>query len=483
MRSSFLFLSVLASVVSLTAVVGCSTPDDDNGGVRISGTATDTENTIASAAPIVGSVTRTDGKAAVNVTVRMARVSKESAGIAVPTYVELQTDSAGAFSVVDSVLADSFQIAIIDTVSNEIYFQSKVVVKDSTLEPIKLTKASIVNSKLLYQELSEPEVAVGSHFLAFVPGTLISRSVFAGDSFSMLIPSGKVKLAFCPGDPQIVAKLSERGIADSLIFRDWTMAKGSVKEGESIGLGPFLWSVSPNVPVDTLIRERENSGRISGMVKCKNGKPCQGVEVQLVTDLYGFNFTEGDLLVFKSETVTDGDGRWFLPIPQEVPYDSFRVEFRYLVDNQVSEAGVSKYVNVKDIKSKKDTLDVGTVTLHRPSKMVGSVRVVPDSVNEDSPNDCMGVVNSVVLGIKGTTHFVRDVTCNLMTMSNNLIMMSDLPYGEQDLILYTGDPKVVSTLLDMGTPISQFVSQVDVNLPEGVTLNQQGMTYTPPVIK
>lgn len=482
MRSSFFVLPVLASFAFLATVCGCTSSDND-GCVRISGTATDTENTVASASPIVGSVTRTDGKAAANVTVRMARVSKESARIALPTYVELQTDSAGAFSVVDSVLTDSFQIAIIDTVSNEIYFQSKVVVKDSTLEPIKLTKASIVNSKLLYQESSEPEVAVGSHFLAFVPGTLISRSVFAGDSFSMLIPSGKVKLAFCPGDPQIVAKLSERGIADSLIFRDWQMSKGSVKEGESVDVGPFLWSVSSNVPVDTLIRERENSGRISGQVNCKNGKPCQGVEVQLVTDLYGFKFTEGDFLVFKSETVTDGDGRWFLPIPQDVPYDSFRVEYRYLVDNQVSEAGVSKYVNVNDIKNKKDTLDVGSVTLHRPSKMVSSVRVVPDSVSEDAPNDCMGVVNSVVLGIKGTTHFVRDVTCNLMTMSNNLITMSDLPYGEQDLILYTGDPKVVSTLRDMGTPISQFVSQVDINLPEGVTLNQQGMTYTPPVIK
>ena len=290
MRSSLLALPILASAVIMATVFGCSSPDS-NDGVHITGTATDTENTVVASTSFVGSVKRSDGKAATNVVVRMAKMSQETAERAIPTYVEIETDSVGEFSV-DSLVADSFQIAVIDTVVNEIYFQPKATVKDSTFEPIKLAKASVVNSKLLYQESSEPEVAVGSHFLAFVPGTPISRSVFAGDSFSMLIPAGKVKLAFCPGDPQIVAKLSERGIADSLIFRDWQMPKVSVKEGESVDVGPFLWSISPNIPVDTLIKERENSGRISGKVNCKNGKACAGVEVQLVTDLYGFNRSE-----------------------------------------------------------------------------------------------------------------------------------------------------------------------------------------------
>lgn len=472
MRSSLLALPILASAVIMATAFGCSSPDS-NDGVHITGTATDTENTIVASTSIVGSVKRSDGKAATNVIVRMAKMSQETAERAIPTYVEIETDSVGEFSV-DSLVADSFQIAVIDTVANEIYFQPKATVKDSTFEPIKLAKASVVNSKLLYQESSEPEVAVGSHFLAFVPGTPISRSVFAGDSFSMLIPAGKVKLAFCPGDPQIVAKLSERGIADSLIFRDWQMPKVSVKEGESVDVGPFLWSISPNIPVDTLIKERENSGRISGKVNCKNGKACAGVEVQLVTDLYGFNFTEGDSLVFKAETQTDSAGRWYLPIPPEFPYDSFRVEYRRLDSSLVSEVGVSKYISVKEIKNKKDTVNVGTVTLHRPSKLNSSVRVVLDSLVEGASDNCM--VNSVVLGIKGTTHFVRDITCNLITMS-------DLPGGDQDLVLYTGDPKVVSTLRNMETPMSEFVSQVDINLPEGWYLDQQGMTYTPPAIK
>lgn len=466
MRSSFLTLPSLA-LTGLLTFVGCSTTDDAN---RISGTATDTENTIAS---VKGVVTRTDGKVSANASIRMARISSESASLAVPAFVEIQTDSVGEFSI-DSVLADSFQLAVIDTVAGEVYYLPKVAAGSSKLEAIKLAKAATINSKLLYQETAEPEVAVGSHFTAFLPGTPFSRSVFAGDSFSLLVPAGKVSLAFCPGDPQIISKLSEYGVADSLIYRSWQMEKGSVKEGDTLSVGPFIWSISPNVAVDSIIKEREATGRISGVVKCKNGKPCSGVEVQMVTDLYGFNFKDGDSLVFKPETVTDSLGRWFLRVPAEVPYDSFRVEFRHLVDNAVAEVGLSKYVPAKNVKGLKDTLALDAVTLHKPSKMVSSVRVVLDSMNAQVSSDCM--VNSVVIGIKGTTHFVRDVTCNLITMS-------DLPYDDQKLVLYTGDPKVISTLQNMEAPMEKYVTEIDVNLPEGWTLDQQGMTYNPPVLK
>lgn len=466
MRSSFLTLPIL-TLAALLAAVGCtSSSSEDN---LISGTATDTENTIAS---LKGVVTRTDGKISANASIRMARISMDEAALAAPSYVEIVTDSAGEFSL-DSVLTDTFQLAVIDTVAGEIYYLPKVAAGSSKLDSIKLTKAATINSKLLYQETSEPEVAVGSHFTVFLPGTPFGRSVFAGDSFSLLVPAGKVSLAFCPGDPQIISKLSESGVSDSLIFRSWRLDKGSVKAGDTLDVGPFIWSTSPTVAVDSIIKEREATGRISGVVMCKNGKPCEGVEVQMVTDLYGFNFKEGDSLIFKPETVTDSLGRWFLRLPAEVPYDSFRVEYRRLVDYAVAETGVSQYVSAKSVKDRKDTLKLDTVTLHKPSKMVSSVRVVLDSTNTGLSDNCM--MNSVVLGIKGTTHFVRDVTCNLITMA-------DLPDGDQDLVLYTGDPKVVSILQDMET-LMDNVSQVDVNLPEGRYLDRQGMTYNPPVLK
>lgn len=464
MRSSFLALLSLA-FMSVVQLVACSSTDDS----RISGTATDTENTMAS---IKGVVTRTDGKISANASVRMARIASELSDLAVPSFVEIQTDSTGLFSF-DSVLADTFQIAVIDSVAGEVYYLSKTTAESKKLDSIKLVKAAIINSKLLYKDAQEPSVAVGSHFTAYLPGTPFSSSVFAGDSFTMLIPAGKVSLAFCPADPQINSKLSENGVADSLIYRHWQMERGSVKEGDTLDVGPFIWSTSPNVAIDSILREREATGRISGIVKCKNGKLCGGVEVQVVTDLYGFDFKEGDSLIFKSETLTDSLGRWFLRVPAEVPYDSFRVEFRRVVDNAVSEAGVSEYVAAKSVDDLKDTLELDPVTLHKPSKMISTVRVVLDSTNTGLSDNCM--MNSVVIGIKGTTHFVRDVTCNLITMS-------DLPDGDQDLVLYTGDTKVVSTLQNMGT-LMDYVSQVNVNLPEGRYLDQQGMTYNPPVIK
>lgn len=464
MRSSFLALSSFA-LASIAALLGCSSSED----VRISGTATDTENTVAS---VKGVVTRTDGKISANASVRMARVSKDAATLAALSFVEIQTDTAGLFSF-DSVLADTFQLAVIDTVAGEVYYLSKTTAESKKLDSIKLVKAVTISSKLLYQDSEISGVSVGSHFKAYLPGTPFSRSVFAGDSFSMLIPAGEVRLAFCPADQQIISKLVEYGVADSLIYRSWEMESGSLEAGDSLSVGPLIWSMSPDVAMDSIIKDREATGRISGVVKCKNGKPCAGVEVQMVTDLYGFNFKEGDSLVFKSETQTDSLGRWFLRVPNEVPYDSFRVEFRRVVDNAVSEAGVTEYVRAKSVDGLMDTLELKQVTLRKPSKMVSSVRVVLDSTNTDLSDNCM--MNSVVIGIKGTTHFVRDVTCNLITMS-------DLPDGDQDLVLYTGDPKVLSTLQNMET-LMDYVSQVDVNLPEGRYLDQQGMTYNPPVIK
>lgn len=478
MKSSFLAFLVFASVLALTGMFGCSLNESSSSGSDVAGTATDTENTIASTS-ISGIVKRTDGKLAANVSVRMARVVVDSSNHPMDSVVEVRTDSTGFFAF-DSALADTFQLAVIDTVAREVYYLPKVTAQSTEIEKIKLSKAALVNSKILYQAASDTEFVVGSHFVAYVPGTPFSRSVFAGDPFSFLIPAGKVHLAFCPGDPQVVAKLQESGVADSLVYRSWDMGKRTLKEGESVDVGPFLWSLSPKVSVDTLLKEQEKEqeirSRISGTVLCRNGKPCKDVEVQVITDLYGFGFDEGDSLVFKAETTTDSMGRWYLPVPTDVPYDSFRVEYRRVVDNVVSEAGLSKYVRASQIQNLKsnDTLNIGEKTLRRASRMVSSVRVVLDSSNVEGQNNC--TVNSVVIGLKGTSHFVRDVTCNL-------IAMSDLPDGEQELLLYTGDPKVVSTLQNLDTPIYRYVAQVDVNLPEGWTLDQQGMTYTPPVLK
>jgi hypothetical protein len=83
------------------------------------------------------------------------------------------------------------------------------------------------------------------------------------------------------------------------------------------------------------------------------------------------------------------------------------------------------------------------------------------------------MVNSVVVGVKGTSHFVREMTCYQMVMDG-------LPVGKQQLVLYSGDPKVMSKLRQSSAPIQFYVTFTPVEFDKGRPLNQQWMTYTPP---
>lgn len=464
-------LSGVSLALSAAFFAACSSSSDDD----FAGTVTDTGNTIVAVArPVSGMVALSDGKAAVGATVRMAKVVDPEDSLQIPEYVETETDSKGAY-MFDSALVDTFQLAVIDTNHNEISYLPRETVGSGDLEKIHLEKAVVFSSMLYYEEVTEPQVSVGSHFKVFMPGTPFVQSVFAQDSFSMLIPAGQWWFAFCPGDPQIVAKLEDSNVADSLIFRTWSMTS-ELKAGDTLSKGPFVWSTTSEI--DTLIKETEkqleNTSRISGKVLCKSGKECSGVEVQLITDLYGFDFVEGDSTRFEAQTVTDSLGNWYLPVPAEVPFDSFRVEFRRLnSDSSVSEAGLSRYVRASEVMKVKDTLFVGKDTLSRPSGLLSGVSVVADKRDTTQSSNC--TMNSVVVGLKGTAHFIRGVTCDMFEME-------ELPSGINDIVLYSGETKVIKILQDNNTPIKDYVTITHVELPDDEALEQQWMTYTPPSV-
>lgn len=460
-------------------VVACGLLVSCDSGNKVSGTVTDTGNTIA------GVVKRSDGKYASAALVRMARVPNKGDSLLEMSYVETLTDSQGVFSF-DSALADTFQLAVIDAKYSEISYLPRIAAKSDELDSIRLEKAAVFSSVLYYEDATEPAIAVGSHFKVFLPGMPFSQSVFAGDSFSMLIPAGSWWFTFCPGDPEMVARLADSGFVDTSIYRRWTM-DDELSAGDTLSEGPFLWSTTAEI--DTLIKENEKKAEevqkqayISGVVKCgKNKGGCSNVQVQMVTDLYGFGFVEGDSVEFKSETVTDSKGRWWLPAPRDVPDDSFRVEFRKPgTDSSMVLSGVSRYVKASEVKNLKDTLDVGESTLLKASSLVSGVRVVLSLNKDDDETDggldslqsdnCM--MNSVVVGIKGTSHFVREVTCNMLEID-------DVPAGIQDIVLYSGDVKVVNKLRESKVPADKYVVITHVELPEGDTLSQQWMTYSP----
>ena len=89
----------------------------------IAGTVTDTGNTIA----LGGVVTRTDGSRAVAAMVRMAREPVVGDTLSELEYVETVTDSQGVFSF-DSVLADTFQLAVVDAEHQEISYKPRATV-------------------------------------------------------------------------------------------------------------------------------------------------------------------------------------------------------------------------------------------------------------------------------------------------------------------------------------------------------------------
>ena len=455
----------------LVAVCACMFACTSENG-DLAGTVTDTGNTIA-----MGVVTRTDGSRAVSALVRIAREPSEDDSLSKMEFIETKTDSQGVFSF-DSVLVDTFQLAVIDAEYNEISYKPRAIRNSGVMDSIKLEKAAVFSSVLYYENVTEPSVAVGSHFEVFMPGTPFSQSVFAGDSFSMLIPAGEWWFGFCPGDPQIVARLADSGVADSLIYRTWNM-NGKVKSGDTLAKGPFIWS--PMMEVDSLIKLEEQKKKekkpayLSGVVNCKADTPCAGVQVQMITDLYGFDFVEGDSVRFVEHAVTDSSGRWFLKVPESVPYDSLRMEYRMLdKEGKVSLAGVSRYVLASELKKLKDTLSVGETELIKPSVLVSGVLVVIDGTDSTQTDNCMA--NSVVVGLKGTSHFVREMVCNLLKIEN-------LPAGGHDIVLYSGDPKVVKSLQDANVDLSDYVTITHVQLPKNDTLSQQWMTYAPPTIQ
>ena len=207
---------------------------------------------------------------------------------------------------------------------------------------------------------------------------------------------------------------------------------------------------------------------------CSNLETCDSVEVMVITDLFGFEFASGRTLEYEVQAQTDTQGRWWLPAPEEVPYDSFRVEYRQRSGETVTNVGLSRYVKKSELEGLKDTLSIGTATMDKYSWIEVGVRLVVNQQDGQQSENCF--MNSVVLGIEGTSHFVRTMTCNMFVLTY-------LPSGMQKLLLYSGDAMVVSALQEAGSPQYSYVSTFDQNLTANSGISNLWLTYTPPTVK
>ena len=443
----------------------------------VAGTATQTENTIAS---LDGVVYHKDGTRAKGAMVRLVLSTKKQEK-EIPNFRETETDDLGRFAFVD-VPVDTFQLAVIDSAFGEILYLPQASADDDSLV---LERASMIKGYLTYDDSVLLSLSVGSHFKVYVADLPFYETVFAPGRFELMVPEGSWKLGFCPGDPMVVEKLQESGIPDSVVFHSLDMPK-TLKAGETLVLDTLVWSIANEPrPLDTLDQKDsldekdsvetlpEPKAWISGQVNCGNLKSCDSVEVMVITDLFGFKFASERTLEYEIQALTDSLGRWWLPAPEEVPYDSFRVEYRQRSGETVTNVGLSRYVKKSELEGRKDTLSVGVTTLDAYSWISVGVRLVVDQESQQDENCLM---NSVVLGIEGTSHFVRTLTCDKF-------LLTYLPSGMQRLLMYSGDPVVVATLQEAGLPMAAFVSSSDQNLTSGNGIKELWLTFTPPSLK
>ena len=476
-------ISIIAALFMAFCLFAC--------GKDVAGTATQTENTVASGEldSLKGVVFHKDGSRANGAIVRMVlpnrRVDFEKGELR-----ETLTDTQGQFLFLD-VPTDTFQLAVIDSALGEILYMPKASAQGDSLVVV-LDQGAVVKGYLTYDDSVLSSISVGSHFIVYVDGGLpIYETVFAPGGFELLVPEGSWTLGFCPGDPQVVEKLQESGVQDSLIYRSLELPK-VLKKGESYVVDTLKWGLERKPAVSEKMPESSSSSKvqldakdsvetpvtpkawISGQVDCSNLDVCDSVEVMIITDLFGFAFKSGEQTEFEIQARTDTQGRWWLPAPEEVPYDSFRVEYRQRSGNKVTNVGLSRYVKKAELKDLKDTLSIGMASLSKYSWLSAGVRLVVDQENGEQTENCF--MNSVVLGIEGTSHFIRTVTCNMHVLTY-------LPSGTQRLLMYSGDPVVVSALQEAGVPLAAYVNSSDQNLTSGNGIKELWLTFTPPSSK
>jgi hypothetical protein len=150
------------------------------------------------------------------------------------------------------------------------------------------------------------------------------------------------------------------------------------------------------------------------------------------------------------------------------------VEYRKLSGGKVTLSGLSRYVKKSELEDLKDTLSLGKTSLDKVSWVNVSVRLVINQEDQSQTEFCFA--NSVVLGIEGTSHFVRTLVCN----EYSLIY---LPSGDQKLLLYSGDPMVISSLQEAGEPQSSYMTVNFLTLTAGSGQDKLQLTYTPPTVK
>lgn len=415
-------------------------------GTKVSGTATDTENTIA------GTVLLSDSSLAGGVLVRQVAARSASSLI----YLETVTDSTGSFSF-DSTLADTVNMEFRYGAENSGQIQAQLVrsLSVKTAQPLDVRLEDAVRLCGWLDYAGDTANFAGSHFHVLLDSTTFAVDLFAPDSFEIWVPSGNYSLTILPADTNSVSKMQSAGYADSAIIRKMDI---SVPPGEKLDVGKLRWDPSRKEPLRSKV--------LQGVVVDENGSPVKGAAVHVVADIYGFGASEKD--GFTTEVISDSEGVWRIAAPaSESVIDSFRVEARGKDSSGQNLAGVSAYIQKSDLENPADTLNADTIRLQQSASFRTQLywTKAPDSTQ------CGG--GEIRVGFLGTDNFEIVGACGE-------VFMQDLPSGSQDLVLYVADEQMIRRLKSGEILPGDLVQRVSVGLIAGDTLQYSDLNFAPP---
>ncbi len=426
------------------------------------GTATDTGNTIA------GYIETSTGEPANQAFVRMIARSKPLNSFSVNDFIETQTDSVGFFSF-DTLLSDTFNLEVRLEDANiltEMIVLKSLVAKDfdqKNKKTIQLQKPSYIKGFFEHTNSEKAPLNLGSHFTLQIEGTSFEHSLLSGEPFIIGVGVGLQNLKIYPADPFMINKIKELGISDSMIYQQVSF---KTSKGDTLNLDTLRWEFPYLDSIADTATTPSTKAWLQGSILDMNGKPKAGAEVRLIDDIYGFRFAKANEDLVKTKTTTNEKGLWTLAL-DEVPEDSFRVE----IIAPDSTTAVSNYLHKNSLKKQGDTLKVNEIQLKKPSAFLGLITLVANPDDPISSKNC--ILNSIIVGFKGTSHFVRQITCYS-------IYMSALPAGPQELVFYTADFNILEQLKSEEDSLTPYLQNLIINLPENDILSQQGITYTPP---
>lgn len=417
----------------------------------VSGTATDTENTVA------GVVSTSSGALASGASVYMVanRVSYSDSLV----YYSTTADDSGKFQF-DSTVADTFNLDIRYEAEGdtEVALYAGLTAKTADEVSMELSKPAYLSGFFDFYE-NLPYITIGSGFKFNVLGSAVSTNVLAGDSFVVAVAAGSVKFAFAPSDDFIIESLKASGVPDSLIYQGATV---EVASGDTLSLGSFYWSLKM-AQIEGYVWPEDYV--LTGYVVDSAGKAVSGANVRLITDIYGLDWAMGgNSTLYEEYAYSDSLGYYELPFPSYIPSDSFRVEAE-----TNSMIGVSNYLKVKNLEEATSNLAFDSIWIDEPSAVSGNVNLVINVDDSTQTSDCL--MNGIVVGIVGTGAYQKVVTCDSFELAN-------IPAGDQILVYYTSDQTVLSVLEYYD--VEDYMTFVTVGLAAGDTLVPQGITYTPP---